>query len=87
MLVEGIAMQQSLRGLFQCAESYYKIRYKIYQQQLPRGQTHILLNDDSPDKQYYRCNDNPQLATPAMLVMMLVMMLVFTALIAMMMFV
>ena len=46
MLVEGIALQQALSGLFQRVVTHQQVGNQVDEQQLPGGQREVLLDDD-----------------------------------------
>lgn len=74
VLIEGVAMRQSLGRLLQRACTYYKIRYEVNQQQLPCGQLQRFLYDDSRNQQHHCHCYCPQLAMASVLMMVFVMM-------------
>ena len=79
MLVEHVATDDALKCFLQRIVTDKKIRHEVNQQQLPRRQTAILLNDHCADEKQRSKNDKQQCAftaTMLMVVVMFVMMLV-----------
>ena len=79
MLIEGITLQQPFSSLLQRTCSDDEIRDEINQQQLPRGERLCLLDRNSKDEKSYGLDNQPQLATQPVLMMMFVVMLMTTA--------
>ena len=52
MLVKGVAMSYTLSSFLQGVVTYHQIRYKINEQQLPRGQVEMVFNENSSQQQY-----------------------------------
>ena len=74
MLVEGIAMSHALYGFTKRFVSDEQIGYEINQEQLPRGQLAVLLDDNCSDEQYNRDGDERELTfQTAVLMIMMVM--------------
>ena len=77
MLIEGITMQHTFGCLLQRFVAYQQIRNQIYQQQLPRGQCHIFLNDDSGYQQRDSHKKQYQFSLHAPLFVMVVLVMMF----------
>ena len=73
MLVEGIAVDDALDSLLQRVVADNQVGYKIDEQQLPRRQCQIVLNDDGADQQHgCGCNQGYAALHAAVLVVMMV---------------
>ena len=88
VLVEGIAVGQSLGGLPQGVVAYEQIGHKIDQQQLPGGQTASLLHYDRGYEEQrggrYKQHLAPQTALFVMMVMVVVMVMMMLMFMVMM---
>lgn len=73
MLVEHVAADDALKCFLQRIVTDKKIRHEVNQQQLPRRQTAILLNNNCADKQQRSKNDKQQCALHAVMLMVVMM--------------
>ena len=83
MLVESLALGQSLDGFLQCVVTNQEVGNEVDHEQLPLGQVQSLFDSNRHDEQYDGDTNEPELLAQRMLVMVLMFMLMLTALVLM----